>query len=503
MNALTETELYEAKNWWHDRKILVTNPQNGKQVVLQAKDWGPAEWTGRVIDVSKTALDALGAVTDDIVNIEFADQDANLGPVSTTPTPILMEKTIEVTHEPAIPIPGQPVFGRMTVSYNWIHDDTYVVSKIHCESGGFVGVAAISIWDCHSSVWRPIWSADIFSFGGDKERTYYPKLDQIEYGGNIYEGISVDAFDAMNIYIMGWAGISISIGPFIPPPFFETDSACFQPDYTEVPDLPVDSQKLKLAHLCSPAELRVHDSQDRVTGLVNGDVKEEIPDSIYDAENEAVMILSSSNNDYYHYEIIGIENGNYGFTVDSLENGEATTFTLTDVPTSAGTIHQFTIDWDALSQGESSVTMQIDSEGDGVFEQIITIQPPIASFTFSPENPVAGEEIAFDASESYDADGEIVSYEWDFGDGTNSSGKVATHTYSTVEDYTVTLAVTDDDGALSTYQSLIQIQEREQELPTWAWVAIAALTAVFMLLAVIIYLRLFKRPAAQVAKRKK
>ena len=36
----------------------------------------------RVVDVSKTALDALGPVTDDTVNIEFADQGAELGVVS-------------------------------------------------------------------------------------------------------------------------------------------------------------------------------------------------------------------------------------------------------------------------------------------------------------------------------------------------------------------------------------------------------------------------------------
>ena len=78
------------KSWWHNRKILVTNPANGKQVVLAVKDWGPCNncisncpqpAQERVIDVSKTALDALNAVTDDIVNIEFADQSAPLGVV--------------------------------------------------------------------------------------------------------------------------------------------------------------------------------------------------------------------------------------------------------------------------------------------------------------------------------------------------------------------------------------------------------------------------------------
>ncbi len=79
VKASTQAELYEAKNWWHNKKIIVTNPQNNRQVVLLAKDWGPAEWTGRVIDVSKTALDQLGAITDSIVNIDFAPQAVALG----------------------------------------------------------------------------------------------------------------------------------------------------------------------------------------------------------------------------------------------------------------------------------------------------------------------------------------------------------------------------------------------------------------------------------------
>jgi len=70
----------DAKAWWHNKKILVTNPANGKQVVLAAKDWGPSESAGRVIDVSLTALNSLDAVTDDVVSIEFADQSVSLGP---------------------------------------------------------------------------------------------------------------------------------------------------------------------------------------------------------------------------------------------------------------------------------------------------------------------------------------------------------------------------------------------------------------------------------------
>ncbi|HIC95001.1 TPA: hypothetical protein EYP12_00030, partial [Candidatus Bipolaricaulota bacterium] len=45
---------------------------------------------------------------------------------------------------------------------------------------------------------------------------------------------------------------------------------------------------------------------------------------------------------------------------------------------------------------------------------IITYQPPVAEFTWSPEEPKAGERVIFDGSASFDPDGEIVKYEWDF-----------------------------------------------------------------------------------------
>lgn len=80
-------------------------------------------------------------------------------------------------------------------------------------------------------------------------------------------------------------------------------------------------------------------------------------------------------------------------------------------------------------------------------------QPPVASFTYSPEFPVVGGDVAFDASSSYDPDGEIVSYLWDFGDGNSTVGQVVTHSYGGPGAYDVSLMVT-DNGAMSTVQVL-------------------------------------------------
>jgi C1A family cysteine protease len=57
-----------------------------------------------------------------------------------------------------------------------------------------------------------------------------------------------------------------------------------------------------------------------------------------------------------------------------------------------------------------------------------------------------GEELLFDGTGSFDHEGEIISYEWDFGDGNNGSGETTTHTYNSKGIYPVTLTVMDSDG---------------------------------------------------------
>jgi hypothetical protein len=81
--------------------------------------------------------------------------------------------------------------------------------------------------------------------------------------------------------------------------------------------------------------------------------------------------------------------------------------------------------------------------------------PPIASFTESDHTAPVGTEITFNASASYDPDGTIVQYEWDWeSDGVYDhiapAPIVVSHTYSADGEYTVTLRVTDNDGLTDT-----------------------------------------------------
>lgn len=75
-------------------------------------------------------------------------------------------------------------------------------------------------------------------------------------------------------------------------------------------------------------------------------------------------------------------------------------------------------------------------------------KPPVADFEFAPAQPAAGQTVKF-ADKSRDPDGQLRSWEWDFGDGTTSTEPSPSHVYRTAGTFTVKLIVTDDKGAKS------------------------------------------------------
>src|SRR3989449_188051 len=77
-------------------------------------------------------------------------------------------------------------------------------------------------------------------------------------------------------------------------------------------------------------------------------------------------------------------------------------------------------------------------------------QPPIASFTATPNPAIVSSPVAFDASGSSDPDGNIVSYAWNFDDSTGASGVSVAHTYLTFGTFNATLTVTDNESFMAT-----------------------------------------------------
>jgi PKD repeat protein len=90
--------------------------------------------------------------------------------------------------------------------------------------------------------------------------------------------------------------------------------------------------------------------------------------------------------------------------------------------------------------------------------------PPVANFTFSPATGVYPLQVNFDASASYDPDGSISSYTWDFGDGKSDSGMTVSHVYETWGTFTIKLLVRDNRGSAGARSASITVQRLAQPL---------------------------------------
>lgn len=83
--------------------------------------------------------------------------------------------------------------------------------------------------------------------------------------------------------------------------------------------------------------------------------------------------------------------------------------------------------------------------------------PPSAAFTATPVTGAAPLTVSVNASGSTDVDGTIVSYAWNWGDGTTGSGVIANHSYTSDGNYTITLTVTDNDGHTGTASQPVEV----------------------------------------------
>jgi chitodextrinase len=86
---------------------------------------------------------------------------------------------------------------------------------------------------------------------------------------------------------------------------------------------------------------------------------------------------------------------------------------------------------------------------------------PTAAFVVSPTGPKVNTQVNFNAAGSRAATGRsIVSYRWDFGDGTplvTTGEPTVGHTYRLAQSYTVTLTVTDDSGKTGSISTAVSI----------------------------------------------
>ncbi|MBO6620979.1 MAG: S8 family serine peptidase [Balneola sp.] len=126
--------------------------------------------------------------------------------------------------------------------------------------------------------------------------------------------------------------------------------------------------------------------------------------------------------------------------------------------------------------GQTSATFYVGHEGDPVDSMEVSIvvvpvnDPPVAAFT--SEGTSSEFQFMDSSSDPKDVnDGGIVSWSWEFGDGSSSDDQNPSHNYTEIGTYTVTLKVTDNGGLTAESQEVIEVKtivstEDDIELPS-------------------------------------
>jgi len=92
------------------------------------------------------------------------------------------------------------------------------------------------------------------------------------------------------------------------------------------------------------------------------------------------------------------------------------------------------------------------------------VNPPTAVINYNPTQAAIGQTVTFDGSESRGASS-IVSYAWDFGDGSTANAVRVDHAYQKAGDFNVKLTVTDSEGLSGSATVVVQIRDVDTPTP--------------------------------------
>ena len=159
-----------------------------------------------------------------------------------------------------------------------------------------------------------------------------------------------------------------------------------------------------------------------------------------------------------------------------------------------------TYDWRADIDNDGNVD---SSDLDLVVSSLGTIvsvggTPPFAQFSYSPAGIRVGQLVAFNASASFDRDGTITFYRWNFGDASpllETGLPVVNHSFQSPGLFTVELTVADNRGMSSTRSETIQVKPQEDQAPAgppvYVWLATGAIVG---LTGTVLAKRYLRRP---------
>jgi hypothetical protein len=122
--------------------------------------------------------------------------------------------------------------------------------------------------------------------------------------------------------------------------------------------------------------------------------------------------------------------------------------------------------WDVTLDGTTAMIGAYYDDDNGVdsgsaYVFVKRNDPPVADFSWTPQNASNNQPITFDASTSCDPDGTITTFEWDWNsDGVydeNHTTPTATHSWTKPGGYPVTMRVTDDENATGVTTKTVQV----------------------------------------------
>jgi flagellar hook assembly protein FlgD len=271
--------------------------------------------------------------------------------------------------------------------------DQYSAGQGNLKSAG-VGIMQIhgGIFPCSGC--NKGWGSGLQNFRAYNAGAYCDKdgIYRHDYYGNTWQGIYANVKDAFRV--LQWAlqvtnhNVLTAVNRYNTDPEYPAKVASYLDQletyfphykdllttggYTPLSDQQLADLRTRLGKyiyvkINSPVSLQVWDPLGRVTGLVEGLERVEIPNSFY-ADGTVILFERDLP---YRYVIVGNSEGVYGLVVTYADGDRFVRVEGDDITISPGTVHQYTIDWSALNRGEKGVTIQVDQNGDGVFERTV------------------------------------------------------------------------------------------------------------------------------------
>jgi len=226
-----------------------------------------------------------------------------------------------------------------------------------------------------------------------------------------------------------------------------------------------------------------------------------VEDFLQVTENATVTVASGDKSAQVEIEVEEesenqLPNADFSYSPSSPKRGEKVNFNGSLSSDSDGTIVSWQWDfgdgktasgervthifnWEGSENQTFSVVLKVTDNrgGEGVTSKSISIstetenQLPTADFSYSPSSPKKGETVYFNGGLSSDSDGTIVSWQWDFGDGSTVNGETVDHVYDWDDNdsrsFSVILKVMDNSGGEAVTSKTVTVTGGEpNQLPT-------------------------------------